>query len=53
MPRSLQAGSAIAIGSTEEFTVADMSARTSFEEIYAAARQDQALRGAAGRHSTR
>src|SRR6185436_7308812 len=49
MPRSLQGPApALAIGSTEEFTVADMSARTSFEEIYAAAEQDQALRGAAG-----
>jgi uncharacterized protein (DUF1501 family) len=49
MPRSLQgAAPAIAIGSTEDFTVADMSARTSFEEIYAAAQQDQELRGAAG-----
>ena len=49
MPRSLQgAAPALAIGSTEDFTVADMSARTSFEEIYAAAQQDQALRGTAG-----
>ena len=49
MPRSMQgAAPAIAIGSTEEFAVADMSARTSFEELYAAAQQDQALRGAAG-----
>jgi uncharacterized protein (DUF1501 family) len=49
MPRSLQgAAPAIAIGSTDDFTVADMSARTSFEEIYAAAQQDKALRGAAG-----
>ncbi len=49
MPRSLQGQApALAIGSTEEFTVADMSARTSFEEIYAAAQQDKALRGAAG-----
>jgi uncharacterized protein (DUF1501 family) len=39
---------ALAIGSTEEFTVADMSARLSFEEIYAAAQQDKTLRGAAG-----
>ncbi|HET9702443.1 MAG TPA: DUF1501 domain-containing protein [Vicinamibacterales bacterium] len=45
MPRSLQgAAPALAIGSTSEFTVADMSARTSFEELYEAARQDQALR---------
>ena len=49
MPRSLQGPApALAIGSTEDFTVADMSARTSFEEIYAAAQQDKALRGAAG-----
>ena len=49
MPRSLQgAAPALAIGSTEDFTVADMSARTSFEEIYAAAQQDKALRGTAG-----
>ena len=49
MPRSLQGPApALAIGSTEDFTVADMSARTSFEEIYAAAQQDEALRAAAG-----
>jgi uncharacterized protein (DUF1501 family) len=49
MPRSMQgAAPALAIGSTEEFTVADMSARLSFEEIYAAAQQDKTLRGAAG-----
>jgi uncharacterized protein (DUF1501 family) len=49
MPRSLQGKApALAIGRTEEFTVADMSARTSFEELYAAAQQDQALRGTAG-----
>jgi uncharacterized protein (DUF1501 family) len=49
MPRALQGPApALAIGSTEEFTVADMSARTSFEELYAAATQDQALRGTAG-----
>jgi len=49
MPRSLQGPApALAIGSTEDFTVADMSARTSFEEIYAAAQQDKALRGTAG-----
>ena len=48
MPRSLQGTApALAIGSTEDFTVADMSARTSFEEIYAAAQQDKALRGTA------
>jgi uncharacterized protein (DUF1501 family) len=49
MPRSLQGTApALAIGSTDDFTVADMSARTSFEELYAAASQDQALRGTAG-----
>jgi uncharacterized protein (DUF1501 family) len=49
MPRSLQGPApALAIGSTEDFTVADMSARASFEEIYAAAKQDTALRGTAG-----
>ena len=49
MPRSLQgAAPALAIGSTEDFTVADMSARTSFEELYAAAQGDKALRGTAG-----
>jgi uncharacterized protein (DUF1501 family) len=49
MPRSMQGPApALAIGSTADFTVADMSARTSFEEIYAAAQQDQALRGTAG-----
>ena len=49
MPRSLQGtAAALAIGSTEDFTVADMSARTSFEELYAAAQQDTALRGTAG-----
>ena len=49
MPRSLQGTApALAIGSTEDFTVADMSARTSFEDLYAAAQQDKALRGTAG-----
>ena len=49
MPRSLQgAAPALAVGSTADFTVADMSARTSFEELYAAAQQDTALRGTAG-----
>jgi uncharacterized protein (DUF1501 family) len=49
MPRSLQGTApALAIGSTGDFTVADMSARTSFEEIYAAAQSDQALRATAG-----
>lgn len=48
MPRSLQgAAPALAMGDATEFTVADMSARTSFEELYAAAQQDQALRGTA------
>jgi uncharacterized protein (DUF1501 family) len=48
MPRSLQGSApALAIGNTEDFTVADMSARTSFEELYAAAQQDTALRGTA------
>src|SRR6188768_1727707 len=36
MPRALQGPApALAIGSTKDFTVADMSTRTSFEEIYA------------------
>ena len=49
MPRSLQGQApALAIGSSDDFTVADMSARTSFEELYAAAQQDQALRSTAG-----
>jgi uncharacterized protein (DUF1501 family) len=49
MPRALQGTApALAIGSAEDFTVADMSARTSFEELYAAAQQDTALRGTAG-----
>jgi len=49
MPRSMQGvAPALAIGNTGDFTVADTSARSSFEEIYAAAQQDQALRGAAG-----
>ena len=49
MPRSLQGSApALAISNTEDFAVADMSARTSFEELYAAAQQDQALRGTAG-----
>jgi uncharacterized protein (DUF1501 family) len=47
MPRSLQgAAPALAIGSASDFTVADMSARASFEQIYQAA-QDQALHGTA------
>jgi uncharacterized protein (DUF1501 family) len=49
MPRSLQGNApALAIGSTEDFTVADMSARTSFEELYDAAQQDRSLRSTAG-----
>jgi uncharacterized protein (DUF1501 family) len=48
MPRSLQgAAPALAMGSTADFTVADMSARTSFVEIYEATK-DQALNGTAG-----
>jgi uncharacterized protein (DUF1501 family) len=48
MPRSLQgAAPALAMGSAADFTVADMSARTSFEELYAAAQQDKALRSTA------
>ncbi|HYE85434.1 MAG TPA: DUF1501 domain-containing protein, partial [Vicinamibacterales bacterium] len=48
MPRSLQGRApALAIGSSDDFTVADMSARTSFEELYAAAQQDKALRSTA------
>jgi uncharacterized protein (DUF1501 family) len=48
MPRSLQgAAPALAVGNTADFTVADMSARTSFEELYQAA-QDKTLNGTAG-----
>lgn len=48
MPRALQgAAPALAIGSTDQFTVADMSARTSFEELYRAA-QDKTLHGTGG-----
>ena len=48
MPRTLQGvAPALAIGKAADFSVADMSARTSFEEIYQAA-QDQSLRGTAG-----
>jgi uncharacterized protein (DUF1501 family) len=47
MPRSLQGPApALAMGSATEFTVADMGARTSFEEIYQAA-QDRTLNGTA------
>jgi uncharacterized protein (DUF1501 family) len=49
MPRALQGPApALAIGNADEFTVADMSARTSFEELYDAAQQDKALRSTAG-----
>ena len=48
MPRTLQGvAPALAIGNADEFTVADMGARTSFEEIYQAAR-DRSLQGTAG-----
>ena len=48
MPRSLQGPApALAMGSASAFTVADMSARTSFEELYQAAK-DQTLNGTAG-----
>lgn len=48
MPRSLQGPApALAIGRTEDFAVADMGARTSFEEIYQAA-QDRTLKGTGG-----
>ncbi len=48
MPRTLQGvAPALALGNTADFTVADMGARTSFEEIYQAA-QDRSLHGTAG-----
>ena len=48
MPRALQgAAPALAIANADEFTVADMGARASFEEIYQAAR-DRSLQGTAG-----
>ena len=48
MPRALQGvAPALAMGKADDFTVADMGARTSFEEIYQAA-QDRALQGTAG-----
>ena len=48
MPRSLQGPApALAMSSTNAFGVADMSARTSFEELYQAA-QDRALNNTAG-----
>jgi len=47
MPRSLQGPAPVlAMGNTAEFAVADAGARTSFEEIYAAAK-DTSLHGAA------
>jgi uncharacterized protein (DUF1501 family) len=47
MPRSLQgAAPALAMGKAGEFTVADMGARASFEEIYEAAK-DRTLHGTA------
>lgn len=49
MPRALQGPApALAIGSANDFTIADMSARTSFEELYEAAQQDKTLRSTAG-----
>ena len=48
MPRTLQGTApALAMGKAADFAVSDMSARTSFEEIYEAA-QDQSLHGTAG-----
>ncbi len=48
MPRTLQGGApALAVGKTADFAVADMSARTSFEEIYQAT-QDKSLNGTGG-----
>ena len=48
MPRSLAgAAPAVAMGRAAEFAVADMGARTSFEELYAAAK-DPSLHGTAG-----
>ena len=47
MPRSLQGRApALAIGKTSDFTVADMSARASFEKIYQAAK-DRTMHGTA------
>ncbi len=49
MPRALQGPApALAIGSIGDFAVADMSARTSFEELYDAAKQDPSLRSTGG-----
>lgn len=48
MPRSLQGRApALAIGNADQFTIADMNARMSFEELYEAAQQDRALRSTA------
>ena len=48
MPRTLQGvAPALAMGKAADFNVADMGARTSFEEIYQAA-QDRTLNGTAG-----
>jgi uncharacterized protein (DUF1501 family) len=48
MPRTLQGvAPALAIGNADAFTVPDMGARASFEEIYQAAR-DRTLQGTAG-----
>ncbi len=48
MPRSLQgAAPALALGRVSDFAVADISARTSFEEIYQAA-QDKSLQSTGG-----
>ena len=48
MPRTLQGvAPALAMGRAGDFAVADMGARTSFEEIYRAA-QDRTLNGTAG-----
>ena len=48
MPRTLQgAAPALAIGKAADFAVADMGARTSFEEIYQAT-QDKSLNGTGG-----
>ena len=48
MPRALQGPApALAVGNTADFNVSDMGAKASFEEIYAAAK-DQTLHGTAG-----
>jgi uncharacterized protein (DUF1501 family) len=47
MPRALQGvAPALAVGNTDDFTVSDMGAKASFEEIYAAAK-DKTLHGTA------